>query len=204
MKKFLTAIFASVILIGCSPFVNAEYRKPVNVTYSVQTKDGNNYCSAVKIGPELFLSAAHCFERLDRVPYLQSLTGEQAQATVIKTDKVNDLVLLTAPLSGPNARILGIVPVIGDDVLIVGYPLGVGPVLTRGIYSAAIFQSDDVMSEIKSRLSIVTAPCGSRQFGRPGVHQVPGGVGSGRCGPCGPPRRPFWPDGQSSSPGYQL
>ena len=152
MKQVLTTIIASIVLLGCQPGVTPTYRDAVAVSYAISNKDGDIYCSSTKIGPELFLTAAHCLGNPTGL-FVVDKAGTPIKATVVRKDDKIDLGLITAVITGPNARMLTIDPILGDEVLAIGWPLGMGPTLTRGLWQNSSYDKSE-----DRHYSLFTAP----------------------------------------------
>lgn len=162
MKKLLVALATVIVLVGCAKPVNPEFWEPVAVSYQITNKDGQGYCSATKVGPETLLTAEHCIGDLADL-YIRAKNGALVPAKVLRKDPINDLALLSAEVYGPNARILGVAPILGDEVLAVGFPLGVGPVLTKGFWSVVVGQEQ--FPTITRKFNMISAPITSGNSG---------------------------------------
>lgn len=102
-------------------------------------------CSAVLIQPHILLSAAHCNVG-------EAYIGKE-KLVVLKEDKSVDLLLLYS-----RSIVDGAIPIAGVDapldthVVVVGYPLGEGQVVTEGVVQKV------TMDEIPTSVFLMTAP----------------------------------------------
>ncbi len=92
--------------------------------------------SGVIVGPDRVVTNAHVVEGAMSVEVVFD-GGERAAATVLGVDPVHDLAVLSVPTGGRPAIPLGRSSSLrlGDTVIALGYPLGLGPTATRGIVS---------------------------------------------------------------------
>lgn len=99
----------------------------------VQILGDKGSCSAVVISPTRLLTAKHCLGGLLKGNDTFEVAGSGLMARVITTDAKSDLAILELkagrlkPLPACTRS-----PEIDDQVILVGYPLGVGKVLTEG------------------------------------------------------------------------
>jgi S1-C subfamily serine protease len=104
-------------------------------------RDGWGTCSGVYIKDNVILSAAHCVEMSNNV-HLKGIWVKigkhSAKATVIKIDKAADLVLLHTSMKGTPVK-LAWRAIRGEDCWVIGNPLGLPDVITKGIVSQVHF-----------------------------------------------------------------
>lgn len=144
MKQILTAVIASfVLLTACSESVVAtKYVDPIAVSYPITTQNGQRYCSATKIAENRFLTAAHCTTSLEL--FIEDKYGEIHPANLVKSYPLHDLAILSANIPGPWAVLLPVKPKLGEPVVVVGFPLGIGPFVVEGLWNGEVlWPSDD-------------------------------------------------------------
>jgi len=95
-------------------------------------------CAGAFLTNELVLTAHHCVE--NRLPWLvvRPYTGQDIQVTAVaRESRERDLALLRlqSPATAVRAAPLSTDVAVGDDVLVVGSPVGEAFVLTRGVVS---------------------------------------------------------------------
>ncbi|HXF36954.1 MAG TPA: trypsin-like peptidase domain-containing protein, partial [Actinomycetota bacterium] len=92
--------------------------------------------SGVIVGPDRVVTNAHVVEGATSVEVVFD-GGERAAATVLGADPVHDLAVLSVPTGDRPTIPLGRSSSLrlGDTVIALGYPLGLGPTATRGIVS---------------------------------------------------------------------
>jgi serine protease Do len=112
--------------------------------------EGHAYCSAVWVGNDAILTAAHCVEGVNigqGVSYLtrgdlDANAGDEIQAArlavLFALDEVNDLALLRAPLSPAHgvARVADQGPYMGERVQGIGHPFSLWYTYATGVVSA--------------------------------------------------------------------
>ena len=111
-------------------FEDKETKKPI-------VKSGWGQCSGVYIKDNIILSAAHCVNMSENMELKQIWVkkgDKSALAVVVKVDPQADLVLLYTAMPGRPIK-LGNHVVRGQDCWVIGNPLGLVDVLTRGIIS---------------------------------------------------------------------
>jgi len=155
LKQVLTTIIASIVLLGCAQRITPQYRNVVDVSYAISDEAGDIYGSSTELGHEIFLTAAHCLGKPDGL-FIVDKADTPIKATIVRKDEPNDLALISAPISGPNVRLLTIDPTLGDEVLAIGWPLGMGPTLTRGLWQGNT--KIEVEDGVERRYSYITAP----------------------------------------------
>lgn len=100
-------------------------------------KEGWGTCSGVYIKENIILSAAHCVDVPENMEIRQIWAkkgDESAKAVVVKIDPQADLILLYTPMSGKPLKLARHVSR-GQDCWVIGNPLGIVDVLTKGIVS---------------------------------------------------------------------
>jgi serine protease DegQ len=104
-----------------------------------ETRQSSSLGSGVIVGPEGYiLTNHHVIEAADEIEVALS-DGRKARARIVGTDPESDLAVLKAQLSGQMPAItFGNLDAlaIGDVVLAIGNPFGVGQTVTMGIVSA--------------------------------------------------------------------
>jgi S1-C subfamily serine protease len=140
LSTFLIALFTSASVV-----VGASHYTPTDSLWQVRqaTLEVNGGCSGVAIAPKLVLTAAHCFK--------DEADVEGQKAVVIKLDEAKDLMLLY--VDGANYRFLKVAryaPSVDEKVAVVGFPLGVGEVVTEG-------RVQDITSHAPDNLMLVSA-----------------------------------------------
>lgn len=113
-------------------------------------------CSGVFIKKNVILSAAHCVDVPNKKITIKEIWvrrgGESRRATVIKFDRDADLALLYTELPGKPIKLANHI-VRGEDIWVVGNPLGLQDIITKGIVS----QTDVILEGLKSKFLIVDA-----------------------------------------------
>jgi S1-C subfamily serine protease len=105
-----------------------------------EVKQGWGTCSGVYVSSNHILTANHCVDvshsdvKIKEV-WVRNVYGDSAKATIVRVDPVKDLALLDTDLNGTPAHLASSVEV-GEDVYIVGNPLGLEFVVTKGIVSS--------------------------------------------------------------------
>lgn len=98
-------------------------------------KSGWGQCSGVYIKENIILSAAHCVDVSENMQLIEIWAKKgsvSARATVVKIDPQADLVLLYTPTAGRPLELANRV-VRGQDCWVIGNPLGLVDVITKGI-----------------------------------------------------------------------
>lgn len=127
--KFLTTLVASVALFlsACATTFNQEVHKPLRqATVALETKDGAVFCSGTLIDNYKLLTAAHCDQSIDI--YVQ---GKPAK--VVKKNEAVDLMLLEVDLTCPCVPVADEAALMDDEVVAVGFPVGMAQFITKGI-----------------------------------------------------------------------
>ncbi len=93
--------------------------------------------SGVIVGRDLVVTNAHVVEGATAVAVSFADDGGEVPATVLGTDPAHDLAVLSADTAGRPAMPLGSSGglALGEPVVALGYPLGLGPTATAGIVS---------------------------------------------------------------------
>lgn len=132
--KTLLALTLSLFL--AFPAFAANFKEPREATYALLLQDKNPrpHCTAVAIGPDLFLTAAHCIVmdkelQVGRAPGLPLIPVH-----LVKADPRVDLALLKAnsPTTVPHITLAPSMPLQDADILVIGYPLGNPQTVTVG------------------------------------------------------------------------
>lgn len=147
MKKTLSALYLGITLgLGSGGIVGPvvyqhvveakqydrfqEMRNTVGYIKEIGASFG--FCSAVKINPNLVMTASHCVNLDQKVIFVDPVTGLEVEAIAIKVDNDQspDLALLklATHVPGPYA-VLADGAVLGERAYAVGYPL---PDMTEG------------------------------------------------------------------------
>lgn len=109
-----------------NPLVGVDLSGPRGAV--VQIRSGESSCSAVRIAPNTFLSAAHCFGGGDPM----KLDGVEVK--VLRTDPVKDMAVFTVPKQPcPCIPLADDNPKQDTAVVAVGYPYGFGQIATMGL-----------------------------------------------------------------------
>lgn len=143
-RHIAPCVLISSLLFGCGSSVKQDsetsiYQGKATTDYSsvgLLIRDGKMWCSATLIGPELALSAGHCFEGKSEKPAALFLEFNQGSIRTQVTDVIvhpqysdwfgrvtNDFALLKlASKPGlPPIKLASTAPVKGEPVLFVGY-----------------------------------------------------------------------------------
>lgn len=128
--KFLLSIVLSVVLSVSSilglvhymPEAYAKYDTMRQVTWQLTGDLGT--CTTVAIKENLLLTAAHCDQ--------PNMVVAGVPVVVLKKDAAKDLMLLASTRQMSFANLAQSVQV-DEEVVVVGYPLGIGPVITTGL-----------------------------------------------------------------------
>lgn len=110
-------------------------------------KSGWGSCSGVYIKPNVILTAAHCIDFKENeeltLKEIWIKSGDVSErAVVIKDDPTVDLALLYTPLSGVPVK-FSFRAIRGEDCWVIGNPLGLRDIITRGIVSQINVTSED-------------------------------------------------------------
>lgn len=132
LKKILTSLVLSLTLItsfiGTKLYLNSQdYSYPRSVVYSIEGPYGSG--SGVMIADNLMVTAFHVVgeEALE-----MRVNGKPVK--VLKFDKAKDIALLEVQVSCPCIPLSLELPDTDKKVIAVGYPLGVGKVVSEGRY----------------------------------------------------------------------
>ena len=155
MKQLVASILIgfTLALNGCSLFVKTkDWNAVSDVTYSIGNKD-EAFCTATRISQNELLTAAHCVVNQDPAEEIAVRDGGTIVGTAM-VQRVNtgseqpDLAILwvyfqkdngqIAPLASSNA-------LRGEVVVVGGYPMGIGEVLTEGVSQALVTTSEGKM-----------------------------------------------------------
>ncbi|HWQ38558.1 MAG TPA: Do family serine endopeptidase [Burkholderiales bacterium] len=122
------------------PFMDDPlFRRFFGDSFDDETRQSSSLGSGVIVGPEGYiLTNHHVIEAADEIE-IALADGRKARARVVGTDPETDLAVLKAEISGSvpsitfgNLQALSV----GDVVLAIGNPFGVGQTVTMGIVSA--------------------------------------------------------------------
>lgn len=134
MLRSLTALFLAFSLAGCvnttivQPTVSYEHLETSYQTIrdaTWQIKSEYSSCSAVAIKPDLLLTAAHCD--------FPGATIEGKPVVVVKKNEAADImVIYVLGLNSPALALASRNPAVDQKVMLAGFPMGVGEVVTEG------------------------------------------------------------------------
>jgi S1-C subfamily serine protease len=157
MKKLLVALVAcSLLLSSCLPDQVSLARRCelstvlLHIKLAKGDRRGWGACSGVYVSPHIILTADHCVDmELDGAKdikikeiWVRNVLGHGARATVLKQDRRRDLALIRTPLTGLPVALAHHVR-LGEDVWIVGNPLGLTFVVSKGIVSRTSLKTED-------------------------------------------------------------
>lgn len=130
MKKLLASLIAS-LLFACSTApskIAGEFDGLRQVTSKLFVGEYAS-CTGVYIQPRLLLTAAHCYLG-EGTEY--KVDGQKA--VILKRDEAHDLMAMwvLSQDKHPYAKVASQSPQKDAGVVVVGYPLGVGPYVTEG------------------------------------------------------------------------
>lgn len=135
MKQLLSSVALSValsvaVLLGLvhvMPQAQEDLSTIRQATWRVDMRDGwmSGSCSGVFIKENIMLTAAHCDA--------SEMTVAGKQAVKLKKDDRRDLMLLYVPLESKTVDVALREARLDEKVVVVGYPLGVGSMLTEGL-----------------------------------------------------------------------
>ena len=140
------ALLLALLTAGCGgcasiPPIRAEYKAAVRLDF-----EGGN-CSGTAVGAHLILSAAHCFRNADTGS--MRVNGVKA-AYVVAADDGRDHVLVKVTATQAVVARIGRRPKRGQELLIIGNPLGWSNMLRVGRVSGY---------EVKSCLAPIEGEC---------------------------------------------
>lgn len=122
-----------------SMFLDSQsYDKPRSYTRMVTVGEAGT-CSSVVIAPNLVLTAFHCTGTGESKTLIK-VDGKEA--TLLRYDRDNDLALLYAEVGCPCSPIAPESPEVDDNVLAVGFPLGLAKVATEGKANGLVTYDD--------------------------------------------------------------
>jgi V8-like Glu-specific endopeptidase len=131
----MTKLFAICLLLltFSIPLISSNY--PKSSLIPLTNASGDSFCTAFSINQQkhFYATAAHCVDSTEPdlpIPHLMS----QRSVTVMM-QKDLDLAVIRGPFGRPALRLADIDPNVGDDVNLLGYPLGSMDVV---IYSGTI------------------------------------------------------------------
>lgn len=157
MKKLLSAIIAcSLLLSSCTPHQISLAHRCVSSTVLLhmkitkKNKRGWGTCSGVYVAPHLILTADHCVDmsmegKSDlqvKEIWVKNSDSHGARAYVVKMDASKDLALLRTSLKGTPVKLARNISV-GEDVWVVGQPLGLRFIVSKGIVSSIDMTTDE-------------------------------------------------------------
>jgi hypothetical protein len=125
LRSFLVSfvVSASLIFAGSHYLPESNYSQVRDATHQLTSEFGS--CSAVAIAPNTLLTAAHCDSPELKVGGLL--------AVVVKKNEEKDLMLVyVAGLNSPYLSVAKAMPNVDEKVVMAGFPLGVGEVVTEG------------------------------------------------------------------------
>jgi len=145
MKKTLITLLALfIVLPACATDISKKMEDStvllhMKIHSTAKDKTGWGSCSGVYIKDNIILSAAHCVS----FPPDEGITlkeiwvkkGDVSEnAVIVRVDPAADLLLLYTPLKGTPVKLAKRV-VRGEDCWVIGNPLGLVDILTKGIVS---------------------------------------------------------------------
>lgn len=166
MKLLLSFLTSICLLAGCatvSPTPNKEFETLRQATWRVEIMSGKyeaGSCSGVFIAPEKMLTAAHC----DSYGTDGWIRVAGKKAVVLKKDEAKDLMLLYVPLRSKTVAVSERLAVLDESVVVVGFPLGIGPIITEGRSQGVLFIPEAGGPE---RFLAVSAPISGGSSGGP-------------------------------------
>jgi hypothetical protein len=92
-----------------------SYKYITQAVHKVEAESGA--CSGVMIAPNKMLTAAHCKN-------LGSIQVNGKPTAILKVDEASDLMLLLVDVPCPCVKMTNVEPVEGQEVSVIGYPLG--------------------------------------------------------------------------------
>ena len=134
LGRYLSAVLVSVALVFSSPVWAVHGTEAATTVHKLQ--DAGMICSAVMIAPEWALTVRHCMEMTSPV-----LTINNIDYPVIEGygNPVLDLALFYVPEAPcPCAKPSAVKVKEGESVIIIGYPYGIGRVVTTGEFQGRV------------------------------------------------------------------
>jgi S1-C subfamily serine protease len=146
MKKLLIALVSLSLLFisGSSILSNTKDWGTIRqATYAIGSQS-DAFCSATKISETELITAAHCMAgSLDGTFTIWNEGKIVGSVIVIKQDNSKDLALLyiVSGVEGPYASVASQEPLQDTSVVLAGYPLNLGEVLTEGVLQGSKIDS---------------------------------------------------------------
>jgi len=131
--KWYLSILTAVLVIACSPpsVPNPSSYGGAKVSLSL----GYGSCSGVHIGGNYILTASHCVEAAERYKKPILVNKWEVPPTLMWNNKEYDVALLQMTdesFAHPSAKLVCATPKIGEDLVVVGDPLGETDIYTFG------------------------------------------------------------------------
>ena len=139
MRRLLVLLLL-VATIACAhpipPVVAPAPARPFDGIASIEG-DGRVFCTAFAVAENTWATAAHCaIFALQLKGQGVFVTIDGTYAEVIAVDGIWDLATMHSKYSGPVLGLSDQAPVVGDVVVIKGFPYGMGPAATQGHVAA--------------------------------------------------------------------
>jgi S1-C subfamily serine protease len=143
MKKFIISFLAiCLVLPACATNISRKMQDSTVLIHMKVHRDDDNKtgwgsCSGVYIKKNLILSAAHCVafppdEGLTLKEVWIRKDNQSERAVIVRVDVAADLLLLYTPLEGTPVKLARKV-IRGENCWVIGNPLGIVDILTKGI-----------------------------------------------------------------------
>ena len=162
MKRVLIGILLgfTLALSGYSFMAyTADWQDIRAVTYSIRN-DVENFCSATKVDPTHLLTAAHC-TRIDDILVVRDGDTVVGHAKTVNRTLLSDLALMEIldGVEGPYASVASLEALQDEEVVLAGYPLDAGEILTTGFVQGSTYREFTNGEEtIGAKYTIVTSP----------------------------------------------
>ena len=134
--RFAVVAYLATLFLAATPTANSGYAANFNTLFNAvrplqANADGGVFCTATQINKDAhwWLTAAHC------VADGQDLFIGDSPASIIAITPIEDgdmAILLSTAHAPQDVKLAARLPNRGDRVSIVGFPAGIGPILTQG------------------------------------------------------------------------